>query len=211
MKRWVDILFSVVGLLLLSPFFIVIAIIIILDSKGGVFYKQERIGLNQKPFYLLKFRSMYIDSDRKGLLTVGINDSRITKIGFFIRKYKIDELSQLINVFIGDMSLVGPRPEVRKYVENYTKHQKKIFKVKPGITDIASILYFDENELLSQSEFPEKYYEDVVLPQKLQLGILYVENNSFFLDFKLILITIVAIFSKKKSLLFVNRILNVIK
>ena len=211
MKRLFDILFSVGGLLLLSPFFIFIAIIIIFESKGGIFYKQERIGLNEKPFYLLKFRSMYMDSDQKGLLTVGMNDSRITKIGFFIRKYKIDELSQLINVLIGDMSLVGPRPEVRKYVENYSEIEKKVFKVKPGITDIASIFYFDENELLSQAEFPEKYYKDIVLPQKLRLGILYVENHSFFLDLKLILITIVAIFDKKKSLLFVSRILNIIK
>ena len=210
-KRLFDIIVSILGLLFLSPLFLVVAILIAFESKGGIFYMQERIGFNEKPFYLFKFRSMCVNSDYKGLLTIGINDSRITKVGFFIRKYKVDELSQLINVFIGDMSLVGPRPEVRKYVENYSKFEKKVFKVKPGITDIASLIYFDENELLGQSEYPESFYKNSVLPQKLQLGILYIENYSFFLDFKLIAITIIAIFNKKKSLFLINKMLNAIK
>jgi len=192
-KRLFDIIFSGLGLLFLFPFFVILAIVIILDSKGGVFYKQIRVGKDSVDFSLLKFRSMKIDSDKKGLLTVGGNDPRITKVGCFIRKYKIDELSQLINVFIGDMSLVGPRPEVRKYVDLYSEEQLKVLTVKPGITDNASITYFNENELLGKSDYPEETYINEIMPKKLAFNLSYINDNSFFLDFKIILRTIIKI------------------
>lgn len=181
-KRLFDIVFSLIGLIFLFPFFIVLAILIMLDSKGGVFYKQKRVGKNNIDFYLYKFRSMKTDADKKGLLTVGGRDPRITKIGYFIRKYKIDELSQLINVFIGDMSLVGPRPEVRKYVDLYTKNQLLVLTVRPGITDNASIAYFNENELLGKSNNPEKTYIEEIMPDKLKFNIEYVNNYSLGTD-----------------------------
>ena len=194
-KRLFDVFCSGLGLLFLLPFFIILSIIIVVDSSGGVFYKQVRVGKNSIDFYLYKFRSMKIDSDKKGLLTVGGNDSRITKVGYFIRRYKMDELSQLINVFLGDMSLVGPRPEVRKYVNLYTTEQLKVLTVKPGITDNASIAYFDENELLGKSSDPEETYVREIMPSKLALNLLYVNDHSLFSDVKIILRTIKTIFT----------------
>ena len=194
-KRLSDFFFSGLGLLFLLPFFIILSIIIVVDSSGGVFYKQVRVGKNSIDFYLYKFRSMKIDSDKKDLLTVGGNDSRITKVGYFIRRYKMDELSQLINVFLGDMSLVGPRPEVRKYVNLYTTEQLKVLTVKPGITDNASIAYFDENELLGKSSDPEETYVREIMPSKLALNLLYVNDHSLFSDVKIILRTIKTIFT----------------
>ena len=158
LKRIFDILASFCGLLLLSPLFIVVAIWIKLDSTGPVFYRQIRVGRGNKDFRLFKLRSMSVDSDKKGLLTVGGRDSRITNSGYFIRKYKLDELPQLINVFIGDMSFVGPRPEVRRYVDIYTDEQLHVLDVRPGITDMASIKYRNENDLLEGAENPEEYY-----------------------------------------------------
>ena len=155
MKRIFDLLFSFLGLVILSPFLLVIAILIVIDSKGDIFYLQQRVGKDNKDFNIFKFRTMRPNSDKQGLLTVGAKDSRITKIGVFLRKYKIDELPQLINVLIGNMSFVGPRPEVRKYVDLYNSEQKKVLTVKPGITDYASIEYSKENELLAKSENPE--------------------------------------------------------
>jgi len=193
-KRLFDIFFSALGLLCLMPFFLVLAIVIVVDSKGGVFYKQVRVGLNSSDFYLYKFRSMKTDSDKKGLLTIGGNDSRITKVGYFIRRYKMDELSQLINVFKGDMSLVGPRPEVRKYVALYTREQLCVLNVKPGITDNASIAYFNENELLAKSSNPEETYINEIMPSKLALNLIYVADHSLFSDVKIILRTIKKIF-----------------
>jgi lipopolysaccharide/colanic/teichoic acid biosynthesis glycosyltransferase len=178
------------GLVFLTPFFIVLSILIIIDSKGGVFYKQIRVGKNGKDFYLYKFRSMKTDADKQGLLTVGGKDPRITRIGYFIRKYKIDELSQLINVFIGDMSLVGPRPEVRKYVDLYTSEQLKVLTVKPGITDNASIAYFNENELLGKSKNPEHTYINEIMPDKLKLNMEYVNNYKLYSDVLIILKTL---------------------
>ncbi len=189
-KRTFDFLMSMIGILLLSPIFIIISIAIVMDSKGGVFYKQERIGRGRKPFKLLKFRSMKTGSDKKGLLTVGSNDSRVTKIGLFIRKYKLDELPQLINILLGDMSFVGPRPEVKKYVDLYTKEQLKVLEVRPGLTDYASLAYFDENELLSKSANPEDTYIHVVMPAKLRLNFKYLEKKGFITDIGLILKTI---------------------
>jgi lipopolysaccharide/colanic/teichoic acid biosynthesis glycosyltransferase len=195
-KRCFDILFSLSGLILLSPVFILLSIIILLDSKGGIFYKQFRVGKNGVDFKLYKFRSMRIGSDVKGLLTIGGRDSRITNSGYFIRKYKLDELPQLINVLIGDMSLVGPRPEVRKYVELYNKEQLKVLTIKPGITDYASIQYSNENDILSQSQDPEKTYIDEVMPDKLKLNLRYINEIGVITDLKIIFKTIKKIFFK---------------
>ncbi len=193
MKRIFDVVLSAIGLLVLLPFFLVLAIFIVLDSKGGVFYKQVRVGKNNTDFYLYKFRSMRTDADKQGLLTVGGRDPRITKIGYFIRKYKIDELSQLINVLKGDMSLVGPRPEVRKYVDLYSPEQLQVLSVKPGITDPASIAYFNENELLAKSPHPEETYIKEVMPAKLKINLAYINNRNFVTDLKIILKTLAKI------------------
>jgi lipopolysaccharide/colanic/teichoic acid biosynthesis glycosyltransferase len=186
MKRIVDIFFSVIGLLILLPFFLLLALAIVIDSRGGVFYRQQRVGKNGKDFLLFKFRSMRTGSDKKGLLTVGGNDSRITRVGRFIRKYKLDEFPQLLNVLIGDMSLVGPRPEVRKYVALYTEEQKQVLSVRPGITDFASIEYFSENELLAKSSDPEGTYIREVMPAKLALNLKYIREKSLGTDLKII-------------------------
>jgi lipopolysaccharide/colanic/teichoic acid biosynthesis glycosyltransferase len=190
MIRFLDLIFSFFGLILLSPFFLVIIIWIVLDSQGPVFYRQLRVGKNGKDFKLLKFRSMYVNSDKKGLLTVGKSDSRITNSGKWIRQYKLDELPQLLNVLTGDMSLVGPRPEVRKYVDLYTEDQRKILKVKPGITDYASIKFRNENELLSKAADPEEYYISQIMPEKIRLNEKYINNRSVFQYFRIIFLTI---------------------
>ena len=189
-KRLFDIFFSLFGLILLSPLFIVLSVIILFDSKGGIFYKQIRVGKNGIDFKLYKFRSMRIGSDKKGLLTIGGKDYRITRSGYFIRKYKLDELPQLINVLIGNMSLVGPRPEVRKYVYLYSTEQLKVLSVKPGITDYASIQYSNENELLAKSSNPEKTYIEEIMPHKLKLNMIYINEISLSTDLKIILKTI---------------------
>ncbi len=193
MKRLLDITASGIGLLLLSPIFLVLAIWIKLDSQGPVFYRQVRVGRGNRDFRIFKFRSMRVGSDKGSLITVGGRDSRVTRSGYFIRKYKFDELPQLINVFIGDMSLVGPRPEVRRYVDLYNQEQLHVLDVKPGITDPASIKYRNENELLEQAENPEQFYTDVIMPDKLRLNLEYATNQSFFGDLKLIFKTFKAI------------------
>ena len=190
LKRLFDIFFSVIGLIILLPFFIIITLLIVIDSPGGIFYKQIRVGKGNTDFYLFKFRSMRTDSDKKGLLTVGGRDSRITRMGYFIRKYKIDELPQLINVLLGDMSLVGPRPEVRKYVDMYNEEQKKVLSLKPGITDYASIEYSNENELLGKAEDPEAVYINEIMPAKLKLILKYIAEQGIATDFKIIFRTI---------------------
>ncbi|MEE0917540.1 MAG: sugar transferase [Bacteroidales bacterium] len=190
MKRLFDIVCSFFGLLVLSPLFVFLSLWVGLGSKGGVFYKQKRVGRFNKDFTLYKFRSMRVGADKKGLLTIGGKDSRVTKAGFFIRKYKLDELPQLLNVLKGDMSFVGPRPEVRKYVDMYTERQLKVLDVRPGITDLASIKYRNENDLLAAADNPEKYYIDVVMQDKLALNLQYIETRSFFGDIKLIFRTI---------------------
>ncbi len=195
MKRIFDILFSFCGLFFLLPFFLLISILIVLDSKGGVFYKQIRVGKEKKDFKLLKFRTMKPASDTKGLLTVGNRDNRITKIGYYLRKYKIDEFPQLINVLVGEMSLVGPRPEVRKYTNLYTQSQQKVLSVKPGITDYASIKYIDENRLLGESKNPEKTYIEEIMPKKLELNLKYIDEISIKTDLKIIFKTIGKIIS----------------
>lgn len=186
MKRFFDIVASGLGLLLLSPILIVVAIWIKLDSSGPVFYRQVRVGKNNEDFQIFKFRSMRIGSDKGSLVTIGGRDPRITRSGYFIRKFKIDELPQLINVFVGDMSLVGPRPEVRHYVDYWTDEQMHVLDVRPGITDPASIKFRNENELLEKAENPEKYYIEVIMQEKIKLYLEYVQQNNFLYDIKLI-------------------------
>ena len=186
LKRAFDIVASGLGLLFLSPLFLILAVWIKLDSKGPVFYRQIRVGRNNRDFQLFKLRSMRVGADKQGLITVGGRDPRITRSGYFIRKYKLDEFPQLINVFVGDMSLVGPRPEVRKYVDMYTPEQMKVLSVRPGITDLASIRYRNENELLEQADDPDQYYEQVIMQDKLRINLEYVANHSFLNDIKLI-------------------------
>ena len=193
MIRFFDFILSLVGLVVLALIFIVLAIWIKIDSKGPVFYKQVRVGQNGIDFGLFKFRSMVVDADKKGLITVGGRDPRITRSGYFIRKYKLDELPQLINVLVGDMSLVGPRPEVRKYVDLYTDEQQKVLSVKPGITDYASIEYMDENEILGKSSDPEKTYIEEIMPEKIKYNMKYINNKNLFEYFKIILLTVLKI------------------
>ena len=190
MKRCLDIIISAIGLIIISPILLVTSIWIKTDSEGPIFYKQTRVGRYGKDFKIYKFRSMYINSDKKGLITIGDRDSRVTRSGYYIRKYKIDELPQLFNVLIGDMSLVGPRPEVRKYVDLYTKDQMQVLNVRPGITDAASIKYRNENELLAQQTDPDQYYIQVIMQDKLRINMDYAANHTIAGDIKLILKTI---------------------
>lgn len=189
MKRLFDILASGLGLLILSPVFVVLAIWIKCDSKGPVFYRQVRVGKNGVDFRIFKFRSMRQGADKSGLITVGGRDPRVTRSGYYIRKYKLDELAQLVNVFVGDMSLVGPRPEVRKYVDMYTDEQRKVLSVRPGITDYASIEYMDENVLLEKSADPDKTYVEEIMPAKIELNMQYIDNPTLAEYFKIIFLT----------------------
>ncbi|TVR78553.1 MAG: sugar transferase [Chitinophagaceae bacterium] len=193
MKRIFDIFFSATGLVFLFIPFLIVALWIKTDSKGAVFFKQKRIGLNANPFYIYKFRTMFVDSDKKGHLTVGQKDNRITKAGFFLRKYKIDELPQLINILLGEMSFVGPRPEVEKYVNYYNESQRQVLSVKPGLTDFASLMYFDENRILESKENPEEAYIKEIMPHKLKLNLEYIQQQSFLLDLKIIFRTLLRI------------------
>jgi len=190
MIRFFDILFSTIGLILFFPIFIIISICIKIETRGPILYKQDRVGKDGKIFKLYKFRSMFINSDKKGLITVGNNDVRITKVGKFIRRYKLDELPQLINVLIGNMSIVGPRPEVEKYVLKYTDEQKKVLSVKPGITDYASIVYKNENHELSEQKNPEQYYIMHIIPKKIELNNIFIQEPTLINYFKIILLTL---------------------
>ena len=190
MIRFFDFIFSLISLIFLMPLFIILAVLIKLDSKGPVLFKQIRVGKDGKDFTLFKFRSMFINAEQGGLITVGERDPRITKIGYFLRKYKIDELLQLVHVLIGDMSFVGPRPEVPRYVKLYSSEQRKILTVKPGITDYASIYFIQENELISKSNDPEKTYITVILPAKINYNMIFINNQTVSEYFKIILLTI---------------------
>jgi lipopolysaccharide/colanic/teichoic acid biosynthesis glycosyltransferase len=192
-KRLFDIVASFFGLMILFPVFIIISILIIVDSGFPIFYRQTRVGRNNVDFRLWKFRSMHTDADKRGLLTVGDRDPRITRMGFFLRKTKLDELPQLINVLVGDMSLVGPRPEVRRYVDYYNDEQMRVLSIRPGITDNASIKFRNETEILASQDDPEQYYIDHILPEKTALYLKYVDSRSFLGDLKMILNTLVAI------------------
>ena len=189
MTRLFDILFAGIGLIVLSPLLAVLYLLVSIESPGGGFYRQKRVGKNGKDFWLYKFRSMRKGADKKGLITVGGHDSRITHTGYFIRKYKLDELPQLFNVLRGDMSLVGPRPEVRKYVDMYTSEQRKVLSIRPGITDYASIEYADENVILGQSANPDKTYIEQIMPDKIRLNMKYIANHSIGEYFKIIFLT----------------------
>ncbi|WP_252249960.1 sugar transferase [Clostridium sp. ZBS13] len=189
-KRIFDFVCSTLGIIILSPIFILISIMIKTGSDGPVFFKQIRVGEDSKDFEILKFRTMVVDAEKLGKqITVG-NDNRITKIGSFLRKYKLDELPQLINVFKGDMSLVGPRPEVPRYVKIYNDEQRKVLEVKPGITDLASIRYKDENALLGKAENPEEFYINTIMPDKLALNLEYINKSNVFFDIYIIVKTI---------------------
>ena len=186
MKRAFDFMASGLALIVLSPLFLILAIWIKLDSKGPVFYRQVRVGWKNKDFRIFKFRSMRVGADKGSLVTIGGHDPRVTRSGYFIRKFKFDELPQLINVVLGDMSLVGPRPEVRHYVDYWTPEQMHVLDVRPGITDPASIKFRNENELMEKAEDPEKYYIEVIMQEKIRLYLEYVEKHSFFYDIALI-------------------------
>ena len=197
MKRFFDIIASGCGLLVLSPIFLIMAIWIKWDSKGPVFYRQVRVGRHNKDFRILKFRSMRVGADKGSLVTIGGRDPRITRSGYFIRKYKLDEFPQLINVFKGEMSLVGPRPEVRHYVDYWTAEQMHVLEVRPGITDPASIKFRNENELMEKAENPEDYYINVIMQEKIRLYLEYVENASFWYDIRLVFQTIKVIITER--------------
>lgn len=197
MKRLFNIVFSSIVLLFFLPFGIIIALIILLTSRGGVFYVQERIGKNGKPFGLYKFRTMRKDADKTGKLTVGMRDARITRIGYFLRKYKLDEFPQFLNVLLGHMSVVGPRPEVEEYTALYTNAQRDILKVKPGITDYASLQYYDENRLLGESDNPRETYIHEIMPAKIELNRKYIDNPTLGQDIKIIWMTFLKVLGRK--------------
>ncbi len=190
MIRLFDFFFSLIGIILFMPFAFIISLFIVAESGLPIIFKQVRVGKSGIDFKLYKFRSMHSDSEKKGLITVGGRDPRITKVGYFLRKFKIDELPQLLNVLLGDMSLVGPRPEVRRYVDYYNAEQQKVLSVKPGITDYASIIFRDENELLERVEDPHNYYLEEILPRKIELNMNYINNRSLKTYFKIIFLTI---------------------
>ncbi len=194
LKRLFDILSSLLVLSIGFPFFVVISILILIDSKGGVFFRQTRVGKNNKDFGLFKFRTMKPDSEAKGQITVGGRDPRITRVGYWLRRFKFDEFPQLINVLIGDMSIVGPRPEVRRYVDLYTEDQLKVLSVQPGLTDYASLEYINENVLLEESDNPNETYVNEIMPAKLELNKKYIAEKSLALDFKLIFKTVGKLF-----------------
>jgi len=189
-KRVFDVVFATLCLILFSPLLILIAMLIKLDSKGPVIFKQIRVGRNMRDFHLIKFRTMQVVQSNSSLLTVGNRDTRITKIGFWLRKYKLDELPQLLNVLKGQMSFVGPRPEVRKYVNLYNEEQRYVLSIKPGITDWASVEFCNENELLQHAEDPENYYIERIIPAKIKQNMRYIKQHDIFTDFKIIWLTL---------------------
>lgn len=194
LKRIFDIVSSLFALLIGLPFFLVVSILIVLDSKGGIFFRQTRVGVGNRDFRLFKFRTMKPDSESLGQITVGGRDPRITNVGYWLRRFKIDEFPQLINVLLGDMSIVGPRPEVRRYVDLYTEKQLNVLSVRPGLTDYASLEYINENDLLEKSSDPDKTYIEEIMPAKLALNQKYIDEKSLGLDFKLIFKTISKLF-----------------
>ncbi|RZJ90428.1 MAG: sugar transferase [Chryseobacterium sp.] len=189
-KRIFDVILALFGLIILSPLFLVIFILVMLDSKGGALYRQVRVGKNMEDFQLHKFRTMYVHASDQNLITIGSHDARITRVGCWLRKYKLDELPQLINILKGHMSFVGPRPEVRKYVNMYNEEQQKVLSVKPGITDWASIQFYNENQLLEDSGDPESYYIHQLFPLKLIQNLRYINHSNILIDIKIILLTL---------------------
>jgi lipopolysaccharide/colanic/teichoic acid biosynthesis glycosyltransferase len=190
MKRTFDLSIALISILLLLPLFILVALLIVTDSKGGIFYKQKRVGKNKTIFYIYKFRTMVIEHSYVGQLTIGDRDPRITKLGYWLRKYKIDELPQLINILKGEMSFVGPRPEVKKYVDLYNSEQERVLSVKPGITDWASIKFCGESKLLARAKDPERYYIKEIIPLKISHSLHYIDHHDFWIDLKIIFLTL---------------------
>ena len=191
--RLLDIVLSLLGLLFLLPIFLILAVWIKFDSQGSIFFRQIRVGKDGRDFRIYKFRTMIVNAEKMGIITIGERDPRITNSGYFLRKYKLDELPQLINVLKGEMSFVGPRPEVRKYVEMYNQEQLKILIVKPGITDYASVEYINEDEILGKSLDPEKTYIEEIMPQKIKYNMKYINNKTVIEYFKIIFLTIIKI------------------
>lgn len=189
-KRIFDVLLASLGLIILSPVLMLICLMIKLDSRGPIIFKQIRVGLNMKDFHMLKFRTMFLTQDSKSLLTIGDHDVRITRVGYWLRRYKIDEFPQLLNVLKGQMSIVGPRPEVRKYVNLYNEQQRYVLSVKPGITDWASVAFCNESELLKCAEDPEAYYTETIIPAKIAQNMRYIAQNNLLTDFKIIWLTV---------------------
>ncbi|MEY4141591.1 MAG: hypothetical protein RL110_963 [Bacteroidota bacterium] len=177
-----DLFLSLCILALFLPFGLLLSLCIVLESRGGVFYRQERIGRKGQPFKLIKFRSMRPNADRDGKLTVGERDPRVTRVGTFIRKYKLDEFPQFINVLKGEMSVVGPRPEVVEYVRQYSDEQRRVLDFKPGITDLASITYFEENKLLANAADPQQTYVEEIMPEKIRINLAYQTNATVLSD-----------------------------
>ncbi|MDA0327125.1 MAG: sugar transferase [Bacteroidetes bacterium] len=208
MKRIFDFLASFVGLIIFSPLLLFVMFLVWINDFGNPFYTAMRVGKDEKIFKMFKLRSMIVNADKTGVDSTSNNDMRITRIGKFIRKFKMDELSQLINVLLGDMSLVGPRPNVQRETDLYTKSEKKLLLVRPGITDISSIVFSDEGEILSNSKDPDIDYNQLIRPGKGYLGIFYIENQSFLLDIKLIFITLITIFNRNLALKNVSKVLK---
>ena len=192
LKRIFDVISSLVVLILALPFFVLISILIVIDSKGGVFYNQLRVGKDEVLFGLYKFRTMRPNTDQVKI-TVGDRDPRVTRVGYYLRKFKLDELPQLINILKGEMSVVGPRPEVKQYVDLYSAKQLKVLSVKPGLSDLATLEYVKESELLAKSSSPEQTYVNEVMPDKLRLNLKYIESQSLLLDLKIIFKTLAKI------------------
>ena len=190
MKRAIDIVFSLIGLLMLLPFLPFVAIMIKLDSRGPVFYLQERVGKDFRIFVIYKFRTMMVNADQQGALITAAGDKRITKVGAFLRKYKIDELPQLFNVLKGDMSFVGPRPEVSEYVHLFKSDYRKLLTVRPGITDPASLKYSNEENILGMSKVSQDVYMNRILPEKIRLSSNYIDSHTLLTDLKLIVMTL---------------------
>lgn len=199
-KRFFDIVFSFCGLLIFSPVLLTFIFLIWINDKGNPLYSASRVGKDNKTFRMIKLRSMVLNADKTGVSSTSSNDNRITPIGAIIRKYKLDELMQLWNVLTGDMSLVGPRPNVESETRNYTKVEKKLLSEKPGITDFASIVFSDEGEILKNSSNPDLDYNRLIRPWKSRLGIFYIENKSVMIDLKIIFFTVVAIFKKQLAI-----------
>ena len=208
MKRFIDLSLSSLALLIFSPIFIFLIFIIWIQDFKNPIYSAPRIGKNRKKFIMYKLRSMNINASLSGVESTSTDDKRITKIGKITRKFKLDEISQLINVFLGSMSLVGPRPNTPKGIENYTKLEQELLSIKPGITDFASIIFSDEGEILKNSKDPDLDYDKLIRPRKSILGIFYLKNSSLIIDFYLCIITLISIFSKKIALKLIERILK---
>ena len=208
LKKLFDFTLALIGLIVLSPLLVIMTIAIWLQDFKSPFYISYRVGKDEKIFKIIKLRSMVIGADKKGIDSTSVNDTRITRVGKIVRKYKLDEISQLVNVLKGDMSLVGPRPNVKRETDIYTTEEKKLLEVKPGITDFASIVFADEGEILANQSDPDIAYNQLIRPGKSKLGLFYVKNQSLFLDLKILILTLLAIISRENALKFSVKLLK---